>query len=398
MRIIRKIFILLLLYSSAYCQTSAQQYFLITGKVAKLKGKLFLSYENSEGVYQTDSTTIRSNAFRFKCRVSQPALARITNVKNGTSIRANDAGTLQFFMEPSNISIDLSKGFGAAKVTGSKNHDEWLRQNNQTKVLSNRYAALRNRYEILNDNYEAKQQGGINDPILLRKMEDIEKEMSLYEAQMEKINKAYIEEHPNSYVAAHLLAGYISTYTLPELKRIYFKMPLNLKESSSGKELATEIDKIAQSSVGSKAPLFATKELNGDTLKLDAFIGKYVLLDFWASWCKPCRAGNPELLMLYKKYKEKGLEFIGVADDDSDEGSWRTAVAKDGINIWKHVLRGYNPERPLDPHDISDSYAIQVLPTKILIDTSGIIIGRFVGAGEASNALAKQMKELFEQR
>jgi thiol-disulfide isomerase/thioredoxin len=135
-------------------------------------------------------------------------------------------------------------------------------------------------------------------------------------------------------------------------------------------------------------------------LKLTDFRGKYVLVDFWASWCVPCRAGNPHLLSLYAKYKDKGFEIIGVSDDDSNHEAWKKAVEKDGIGVWKHVLRGLkrdpNSEYGFDKSaSISDRYGISSLPTKILIDPAGVIIGRYGGGGEDDAAMDKKLAEVF---
>jgi thiol-disulfide isomerase/thioredoxin len=123
------------------------------------------------------------------------------------------------------------------------------------------------------------------------------------------------------------------------------------------------------------------------------------LLDFWASWCVPCRKGNPHLLSLYSKYKDKGLEIIGVSDDDNNHEAWQKAVDKDGIGVWKHVLRGLDMKKRLageeNESDISQYYGIHSLPTKILIDPNGIIIGRYGGGGESDEAMDKKFAEIF---
>ena len=123
------------------------------------------------------------------------------------------------------------------------------------------------------------------------------------------------------------------------------------------------------------------------------------MVDFWASWCGPCRKGNPHLLSLYSKYKDKGLEIIGVASDDSDPEAWRKAVAKDQIGVWKHILSGLRrlPNGTYDKsEDIGDQFGIHTLPTKILIDPKGVIIGRYGGGGENDEAMDKKMEEIFK--
>lgn len=111
------------------------------------------------------------------------------------------------------------------------------------------------------------------------------------------------------------------------------------------------------------------------------------MLDFWASWCKPCRAGNPELIRLYKKYNEKGIEFIGIAGDNGSEDKWKLAIDKDGINIWRHIL----------DKKIGDQYAVHSIPLQILIDPNGIIIGRFGEGGEPNESLSKLIEKIFEK-
>jgi thiol-disulfide isomerase/thioredoxin len=120
------------------------------------------------------------------------------------------------------------------------------------------------------------------------------------------------------------------------------------------------------------------------------------LLDFWASWCVPCRKGNPHLIKLYNQYKEQGFEIIGISDDDSKVEAWHKAVEQDKIGIWKHVLRGMDIEKKMkgqsNPGDISEKYNISTLPTKILIDKNGKIIGRY---GSEEEDLDKKLAELM---
>jgi thiol-disulfide isomerase/thioredoxin len=147
---------------------------------------------------------------------------------------------------------------------------------------------------------------------------------------------------------------------------------------------------------GTPAALFrADADIHGEPLDLASLIGtKHVLLDFWASWCLPCRRGNPRLKALHQKYKDD-LVIVCIADDDFTPGKWRDAVEQDGLHDLHHVPRGLKrlPGGGFDRSgDIDLLYDIRALPTKILIDKSGTIIAHH---GSDSDALDARLKEIF---
>jgi thiol-disulfide isomerase/thioredoxin len=178
----------------------------------------------------------------------------------------------------------------------------------------------------------------------------------------------------------------------------YEKLSEEARNSQAGKLIKDQLDRMKAGSPGSIAISFTSSELRGGQLSLADYRGKYVLIDFWASWCVPCRKGNPHLLDIYAKYKSKGFEIIGVASDDGKEDKWKAAVEEDKIGVWKHVLRGYKGQNP-DPSDkrldISNAYGISTLPTKVLVDPNGKIIGRYGAGGEDDEAMDKKLAEIF---
>ncbi|WP_285008275.1 TlpA family protein disulfide reductase [Pedobacter faecalis] len=160
--------------------------------------------------------------------------------------------------------------------------------------------------------------------------------------------------------------------------------------------LASLVSELQNKLVGKKAPNFITKDVNGRKLSLESFKGKYVILDFWATWCKPCRQSHPHLISLYKKYHDKGLEIIGIADDDPRPEAWREAIAADNITMFHHALAGSDPKKRMkgeeNPADIMAMYSVPALPTKFVIDKAGKVVAAYVGD---SDKIDGKLKELF---
>jgi peroxiredoxin len=175
--------------------------------------------------------------------------------------------------------------------------------------------------------------------------------------------------------------------TLPgdQLRAVFNALPDAVKKNSWGNELQDEVNGLV---VGGKAPEFAEANPDGKLIKLSDFKGKYLLLDFWASWCVPCRAENPNVVTAYQKYKVNNFEILSVSLD-VNKADWIKAIKHDGMP-WTHVR---------DPHQtthwdsrITKLYNVGPIPTNFLIDPNGIIIGKNLQGEELQRALEK----LFE--
>jgi len=161
----------------------------------------------------------------------------------------------------------------------------------------------------------------------------------------------------------------------------------NVLIMNEGKAIAEFISNNKNLKIGDKFVDIKQSNVNGKMTKLSQIHKKYTLIEFWASWCGPCRSFNPELVEQYKLYKDKGFEIFGVSLD-TDKEKWRKAIEKDGLN-WENVsdLKGNNNQAAV-------TYGVRDIPDNFLIDDNGIIIARFIRGQE----LDEKLKELFNTK
>ncbi|TKC04484.1 AhpC/TSA family protein [Pedobacter frigoris] len=357
--------------------------FTLSGKIKKQNYDLiYLRYNIPSGGFVLDSTKIVNGNFQFKGKISEPVVAALYGKMTSRSM--DDPNYTSVFLEPAAMSIDVTAGdFKNAIVKGSRSQTE-------QETLDRLKAPIRKEMEPVLELYRNEKDH--------EKAAEIREQFEPFNERMDKIDYAFFAAHPDSYVSVYMMRFKVAKLGIAELKKIRSSWTERIRESSYGKYIGEEIRKLESGSPGSKAALFSAKDINGEQLSLSDFKGKkYVMLDFWASWCVPCRKGNPHLISLYKKYKDNGLEIIGVANDDSAVAAWKKAVEDDKIGIWRHVLSGYKREASESEkaNYINERYGIHTLPTKILIDKDGVIVGRYGGGGEDDAAMDKKLAEIF---
>lgn len=229
---------------------------------------------------------------------------------------------------------------------------------------------------------------GVTDAI-----KEIGPKMVAVRKSMSEARKKYIKTHPDAFASIFFLSMDAKEYRLGELDSVYNGLSDKYKNTRPGKGLASKIASLKVIRDGGPAPDFAKPDINGKSVKLSDFRGKYVLLDFWGSWCAPCRAANPHLKELYAQYAAKGFEIVGVASEkvsgqEQAEKMWKAAVEKDGLT-WTNLL---NNEKEMQ-QDVTAMYSIEGYPTQILLDKEGKIIARWLGAAGAQ--LDDKLKALF---
>lgn len=365
-----------------FAQSNKVLDFSIKGKInGKKTGYVYLSYPLGEK-YKTDSAAIKNGTFAFKGKLNEPVMASLSG--EGNIRNMDDPNATTFFIDPGKMDLTVNYGaFKDAVLKGAPTNDDY-------EALEKQKAPIRKEMEPVLEAYKKEKDH--------EKAAAIREQFEPFNERTDKIDEAFINSHPDSYVSAYLMRFKVGSLSLASAKEIYNAWTDRIKQSATGKEVHKEILELESGSPGATAKVFSKNDINGERLSLSDYKGKkYVLIDFWASWCVPCRKGNPHLLSLYSKYKDKGLEIIGISDDDSNHAAWKKAVEQDKIGVWKHVLRGLKrTAKGYDKsEDITEGYGIHSLPTKILIDKNGIIIGRYGGGGENDEAMDKKMAEIF---
>jgi peroxiredoxin len=230
---------------------------------------------------------------------------------------------------------------------------------------------------------------------LLRRVDDLENVMDQNDINELKLDFVFAKNHPNSFRALQLIRvpvnRYIGMNFYDTFVEVFENFTPEIKNSQKGLEMAEKLKYFKKSKVGSIAPNFSLEDSKGNMISLDDFKGKqYILIDFWASWCSPCREELPYIKELYKKYHQYGFEIISIAKDDKLD-LWKKAIAKEKIESWRHIFLSQ------DNANIIKDYFVNGIPHKVLIDKNGTIIGKWKGSSENNkHDLQLKLKTIFE--
>jgi len=204
--------------------------------------------------------------------------------------------------------------------------------------------------------------------------------------QSELINQAFVRDNPSSPVSLYVLNAYKTTWGKDVTKDLFGLLDEENRNSLKGRSISRYIEIYGNPQIGENYIDFEQENVDGKMIKLSDVLNEYTLIEFWASWCGPCRQSNPELVRLYNDYNDIGFEIIGVSLDE-DRNRWMKAIEKDKL-IWPNVsdLKGSENEGAL-------RYSVKGIPDNILIDKDGIIIARRVTPENLRKSFEKKFSE-----
>lgn len=349
----------------------------LDGRIIGLnEGIIYLSYFSTiDNIFVEDSATIINGIFKFGILVNKPTVAYIS-LKKGVAFGKYSTN---IFLEPSKQQIELRyNDFQFPRMSGSGTQVLFqMHRQNQAILLR----AMDSLFDILS---KAK---GTTYMEISAKMDEKRYEFN-------QLEYGFFDKNPTSYVTAYLLRHHLRDLSKDSIKLFFSRLPAELQNDKVVEIVREKIKSKNKPQINDLIPDFSFGKIKNVVINKNNFIGRYYLINCWASWCIPCRLDNIILKKVFEKYKKKEFAIIAIADDVSFPKKWKAAIAKDKVEAWYHVLRSFkSDEGALPGVDIYDLLGVETIPEIFLINPDGVIIGRYNSAN--INELSPKLKSIY---
>lgn len=368
-------FALLSLHSIA--QELAPKDFTINGKVKNgSKGeKVILARSASGGApVKLDSAQLAADGtFSMKGVEKDRGSFFVLNVADRQKVVLLVEGGENFNVVADGIGKDSNGNSGKAEVTGSKNMEYYAKIDRLMQDFAAKVTGWNEEYAKAEEKKDTK------------KIQEIQQSFTKADQERLAVIKQLLPEMGTSLVAIFTANNFLTPDNdLDVLKKLADDYEKVQPTPTLAKGFIGQVKRIAGVAVGQQAPDFTLTSPEGKPVALSSLRGKFVLIDFWASWCGPCRMENPNVVRMYDKFKDKGFDIYGVSLDDNEK-AWKTAITKDNLK-WLHgsELKKWNS-------GVAQAYGVNAIPATFLLDKDGKIIAKNL----RGPALESKLQELL---